>query len=156
MIAESSQTLYLNFSSIDSQPNTNFLKEGSLSFGLLSTAGIYFRTFYVQPSALISETLYQENVAGSTTDVPVFSAQNSLTQNTSIIEYIWTLNQSSTYCQIESTVAFSYRPSIFVGPQCPTAFHTIQGPFTVSLTIEDSYGLISSATMIFPNDPNIP
>ncbi len=146
-------------------------RNDSLKVTILSSAGNYFTTFYGSPTAVISQSVNVENSAVSERDVPTFDGSESFANQSSYIEaYIWridvpnntlsTWNGSWTETSHIATVyatgeILQYRPEAFFN-DTQMANLNITGPFRVTLTVVDSYGLIAtSQPVVFPTDGNI-
>ncbi len=148
-------------------------KNDSLKIVILSTAGNYFTTFFGSPTALLTQSVNPENSLITQRDVPVFDGSTSSANQSSYIEaYIWRIDIPNNTAgawdgswgdtsQLATVFAygqsFQYRPeAFFSGAELVNQNLTITGPFRVTLTVVDSYGLVTtSQSVVFSNDPNI-
>ena len=148
-------------------------KNDSLRITLLSSAGNYFSSFYGLPNAFIVQSVNVENSLISERDVPVFDGSRSTANQSSYIDaYIWRVDLPNSSVgawdgswadtnHIATVFAYGqtlqYRPeAFFTGSQIVGQLLNITGPFRVSLTVADSYGLLAvSQSLVFTNDPNI-
>ncbi len=154
----------------------------SITITLASSASNYFTSVYENPSAIITETLYTENAGSShLIDMPIFSGQQStMDPNASIALYSWTVAQylsaytsMGTTCPPPPLASLPCCPTMTTpctagpitsasfefqeGSSLPTEFQNIDGQyaFTVTLIIQDTNGLTSNSTLVFPGDTNI-
>jgi flagellin-like protein len=176
MPSEDSQTLYLNFSTLDNQSNSNLLKTGSLSFTILSTAGNYFSTFYAAPTTLVQDSVISFNDNTYTVDVPTFTDVQGSDLNGTIQSYIWRVDVPNStswsywnqYSQMATafsyTSSFQFEPEdLFASELASPSFATInqnldiEGPFNITLVAVNQYGLLSDPSSIIfsPSDNKI-
>lgn len=154
LLARNTVPVQVNVNALNIFPNE------SIAIVLASTAGNYFTTVYEQPSAIITENTYTFNAGTSgLLDVPIFSATQSVVgANASIQNYYWSISQSPAECSTPPCVVGPIPGASFEFLGNNAYYGTIDGqfPFTVTLTIQDTNGLISVNTYNFQGDCQIP